>query len=49
MKPKKKARYSTPTPRKAKKILAEGKAHGKKLTKKQIKFFGAVISNAKKK
>jgi len=30
------------TKRKAKKILKEGVAHGKKLTAKQKKFFGAI-------
>lgn len=36
-----------PKPNVAKKILREGKAHGRKLTKKQVKFFNEVIELAK--
>ena len=35
------------TATKAKKILKEGKANGKKLTRKQKRFFGAVVGGAK--
>lgn len=38
---------ANPTPTKAKKILEEGVAKGYKLTKKQVKFFGAVASGKK--
>lgn len=37
------------TPAKAKKILKDGTLHGKPLTDKQRKFFGAIAGRAKKK
>lgn len=40
---------SIPTKAKAKKILKEGKAHGKKLTAKQKRFFKAVVEKNKNK
>lgn len=44
--PKKKPKNPPITKAKAKKILKDGKAHGKKLTKNQVKFFQAAAGGA---
>lgn len=41
-------RKGAPTPTKARKMLREGEAHGKKLTKKQKGFLGAIAGRDKK-
>lgn len=47
--PKKKVKRSVPTKTKAKEILKDGTVHGKKLTLKQKKFFGAIVDGTRKK
>lgn len=42
---KKKVKKGRPSKAKAKKILHDGTVHGKKLTRKQQKFFGAIANS----